>query len=211
MSDVKLYKGNSRSTGSVTTFNIGPADKDGDIKGEIAVYISTLLQASWNELTKKPSFKENAKNPAKQLRLKINEFEVGNLVNAIKRRVEFKGYHTHAGRQGQVQFSFTPSVKDGVFQGFFYSALRDGKEKFSTPITAGEAERLLAFFDFYFKNLDGNRYKARIANIGTRTQPSPEPELQQAASEPPAEDPFVEPPVAPEETATPEADENPFG
>lgn len=208
MSFVKIFKPNPKSTGSVTTFNIGPSEKGGDLKGEVSVYISCLLQASWNAQTKRPSFKENAKNPAKNLRLKLSEFEVGGIIDALVTKTEFKGYHTHSGRSGQVQFSFTPSsTAEGVFQGFYLSMLRDGKEKFGCTINRAEIRRLLAFFDFYFKQLDSNRFKTQFA---PQTQAAPAPEqAPEAAPDVPA-DAFAEENAAPPAPAE-EDDANPFG
>lgn len=217
---VKIFKGNSRNSGAVATFNFGPSERGGNLNGEISLYISILLQASWNEQTKRPSFKENAKDPSKNLRIKFSEFEVGSLINSFKRRVEFKAYHTHAGRQGQVQISLTPSTKDNVFQGFILSCLRDGKEKFAITIGAGEAENVASFLDFGLKTLYAYRHRTQFdgfkKNEGQQNSAA-KPATKPAA---PAEeaDPFAgeaDTPVQTEENsgsaAGAEADENPFG
>ncbi len=208
MSFVKIFKPNPKSTGSVTTFNIGPSEKGGDLKGELSVYISCLLQASWDAAKKRPSFKENSKLPDKNLRMKLNEFEIGGIIDALMTKSEFKGYHTHSGRSGQVQFSFMPSsTPEGVFQGFYLSMLRDGKQKFGCTINRGEARRLLAFFDYYFKQLDSNRMKMQFV---PQQQAAPvEESAPEAESNIPA-DAFADEqsaPVAPAE----EVEENPFG
>lgn len=212
---VKIFKPNPRSTGALFNFNFGPAKKGGDLKGDLALYVSAVQQASWNDANKTGSFKENAKNPQKTIRVKMSEFEIGNFINSIKRRTEFKGYHSHDGRAGHVQFSFSPSKTDaGDFRGFLFSILRDGKEKFMVPITAGEAENLLVFLDFGLKTLYANRFKTQFSGEGSA---APAQRQQEAAPEPAAEqegDPFAETPAKPEaaeETAEEQPEANPFG
>jgi hypothetical protein len=222
---LKIFKPNPRNTGSLCTFNFGPAKKGGDTKGEIALYANILQQATWDAGKKSGSFAENAKNPEKQVRVKFSEFEAGNFMNAIKRRVEFKGYHSHDGRVGHIQFAFSPSKDDkGEFRGFLFSVNRDGKEKFVTPITAGEAENLLCFLDFGLKTLYANRFKAQAAYAQNAAASRPTQPPKTAAkpaeqeenpfdsgdSQPPTEQ-TEEPSEGPTGEEQPAVEENPFG
>lgn len=206
-----IYKPNKGNTGALVSFNLGPDKKGGDIKGELAVYINIVKQASWDG--KKGSFKENAKNPEKNINLKINEFEVGGFLNAIRRRVEFKGFHT-SGESTSVQFSFTPQDKDGKVVGFYLSVLRNGKDKFSVPITIAECEVLASWFDFGLKTLFSNRFRADVNRFAgyqeqrpqqQAVEPEPEPEVEQPAPQ----DDFSVGPTS-EETSE-DSTENPFG
>jgi len=204
-----FFKPNSKNTGALFAFKFGPDGKGQDLKGDLALYVEAILQASWNPTTKSGTFKENAKNPEKRVILKLNEFEIGGLINSIKRGVESKGYHTSPGRAGHVQFSFTPSLKDGVVAGFFFSILRDGKSRFAVPISAGECETLAALLDVGLKTTFQNRFKAFQAYDKARPA-APAPVEETPAEEPAGENPFEPAPVeAPQEEDAPT--ENPFG
>lgn len=209
-----LFKPNSKNTGSLCKFNFGPAKKGGDTKGELSLYVSIIQQATWNAGTKSGTFKENAKNPDKTISIKMSEFEVGGFINSIKRRVELKGYHTHASKAGQVQFSFTPSINQttNLFQGFAFSVLRNGKDKFYVPIAAGEAENLTVFLDLGLKNLYTNRFKTQFGAGQPAIQTPATPEPEQAPEEFIIEPPPVAGDGSPSQAGGPEAsDENPFG
>jgi hypothetical protein len=212
-----IYKPNAANKGSAFTFNFGPAKKGGDLKGDLVLYVSTVLQATWNASTKQGSFKENAKNPAKTCNVKLSLFEVGGLINAIKRRIEFKGYHTFPGGNGSVQFSFTPATKDEVFQGFRFSILRSSdKAVFAIGIGPHEAEVLNSYLDFGLKTAFQNKFRTQFAGATQQAAPAPKPEP--AASEDPEGNPFEaegtaapEEPDAPAASANDEVDANPFG
>ncbi len=121
--------------------------------------------------------------------------------------MEFKGYHTHEGRAGHVQFSFTPSLhkETQAFQGFAFSILRDGKEKFFLPLTPGEAENLTVFLDFYLKMLYQNRF--RMPFIGEQAAPAaPAPDVPADTFEEPSPQVESEPAAGDQGSV----DENPF-
>ncbi len=216
-----IYKPNAANKGSAFTFNFGPAKKGGDLKGDLALYVSTVLQASWNSTTKQGSFKENAKNQAKTCNIKLSLFEVGGLINSIKRRVEFKGYHTFPGSSSSIQFSFAPAVKEEVFNGFIFSILRGSdKAVFRIGIAPNEAEVLSNFLDFGLKQHFANKFRTQFSGPTQQAQ-APAAKPVEAAPEETEGNPFgeegstvkeVEEPQV--EAGTPEAgsaDENPFG
>ena len=213
---ITIFKPNPRNTGALVSFKLGPDKRGGDTKGELSFYVSIVQQASWDNANKKGSFRENAKNPDKNINIKFNEFEVGGFINSIRRRTEFKGYHT-SGESTSVQFSFSPHSKDNQVVGFYFSVLRNGKDKFSVPITFAEAEAIVSWFDFGLKTLFANRFKAetqRFAEGGQaqRQQPArkpePEPEPEAPAQE---EDPFVSGPTETADEGDSGVPENPFG
>ncbi len=221
---VTIYKPNAANKGSLFSFNFGPAKKGGDGKGDLALYISTVLQATWDAQRKTGSFKENSKDPKKTCNIKLTEFEVGGLMNSIQRRVEFKGYHTFPGSNSSTQFSFTPNEKEGVFNGFVFSILRGSdKAVFRIGIGPHECVTLYSFLDFGLKTLFSNRFRLQKFGGGA-TQEQAKPQVAKPAATAPVEDegnPFGEedaaPVVAAEEatTAAPvkeeDANENPFG
>ncbi len=218
-----IYKPNAANKGSAFTFNFGPAKKGGDTKGDLALYVSTVLQATWNPATKQGTFKENAKDQSKTLNMKLNEFEVGGLINSIQRRVEFKGYHTFPGGSGSVQFSFTPSEKEGVFNGFVFSILRSNdKAVFRIGIGPHEAVALSSFLDFGLKRLWQNRFNNQFQGGQAQQQTSAPKQAAKSVEKPVEEEgnPFGDgeagdapaPEQAPTDNAPQDdADVNPFG
>ena len=218
---LKIFKPNPRVTGAIFDFDFGPSRKGETLDGEISLFISSVLQGSWNAAGKTGSFKENAKNPEKTVTAKFTEFEVGAFLNAIKRRVEFKAYHSTD--KGHTTFAFTPSKDEasGEFRGFLFSIIKDNKQKFFIPITAGEVEALAAYLDWGLKMLFTNRFRAKKARYNSaprqeRAEAAPAQREPEAAAEEQKEpDPFTEEAQLPQEEqeAAPEsqADENPFG
>lgn len=206
---VKIFKPNPRNTGAIGTLNFGPAEKGGSLNGEIVPYINILLQASWDEATKRGSFKENSKNPEKHISVKLSEFEAGHIINSIKRRVEWKGFHTSG--DNKTQISFTPSTKDNVFMGFRFSCLKNGKDVFAFTVNPGEAECLLIYLDTGLKMLYSGRIKNQNFQAGGQ-QARPAARPQQAAPKPQEEDSGAEAGEEPFSGNVPEnaKEENPF-
>jgi hypothetical protein len=204
-----LFKPNSKNTGSLFSFKFRPSSKGEKV--ELSLYIQAVQQATWNAATKKGAFGPNAKNPNKTISIKLTEFEVGGILNAIKSNTEFKGFHTFPGGSGSTQFWFTPAVRNDVIVGFFFN-ITGGTKKFSIPISLGECETLANYLDFGLKKLFTNRFRAeenfRAAPQELQSSPvtDSEPEPQSDEAE---ENPF-EPGAAQVEEQT-EPLENPFG
>lgn len=156
---ITFFKPNPRNAGFLFSFNVGPAKSSEGRGGELAFYVSSVAQASWDGNKKTGSFSANAKNPQKSINVKLNEFEIGGLINSIRRLTEWKAYHANPNGKDKVQISFSPAVEGEIVKGFFFSLLRNGKDKFTLAINLGECEALAAYFDFGLKTLYSNRFK----------------------------------------------------
>ena len=99
-----LYKPNSKVTGCAFQFKLGESKN-----GEKVVYVSAIQQASWNENTKTGSFSENAKNPEKNLNIKLNVNEIGGFLYSIRQYKDFSAFHTY--EENKTQISFKPYQK----------------------------------------------------------------------------------------------------
>ena len=146
-----LYKPNSKNTGCAFAFKEGVTGKN----YEPCVYVNGIQQHSWNDATKNGSFSENAKNPEKTIAFKLNEFELGGLINAIENRVEYKAFHTFD--ENKTQISFKPYTKQNGAKAFSFSISRNGNQKFGIGIELGEAEALSEFLKFTLIQIYSNR------------------------------------------------------
>lgn len=136
-----LYKPNSKVTGCAFQFKLGNGKNS-----EKTLYVSAIQQASWNENTKTGSFSENAKNPEKNLNIKLNINEIGGFLYAIRQYKEFSAYHTY--EENKTQISFKPYQKKDGTDAFSFSISRNGNQKFGIGIELGEAEALAEFLKF---------------------------------------------------------------
>lgn len=136
-----LYKPNAKVTGCAFQFKIG------ETKGkEKTLYVSAIQQSSWNENTKTGSFSDNAKNPEKNINIKLNENEIGGLLYAIRQYTEFSAFHTFD--ENKTQISFKPYTKQNGAKAFSFSISRNGNQKFGIGIELSEAETLSEFLKF---------------------------------------------------------------
>ena len=145
-----LYKPNSKVTGCAFQFKIG------ETKGkEKVLYVSAIQQSSWNENTKTGSFSDNAKNPEKNINIKLNENEIGGLLYAIRVYTEFSAFHTFD--ENKTQISFKPYTKQNGSKAFSFSVSRNGNQKFGIGIELSEAETLSEFLKFTLNQIFSER------------------------------------------------------
>lgn len=150
-----LYKPNAKNTGSAFTF-----DSTKDRKGKSVLFVSMILQHSWNDQTKTGSFKQNAKNPDKSTTIKLTENEAGEFLSCMETRIPFVGFHKTEEKTTIIKF--TPWDKNRIIKN------KDGQETFKSPawgltitknssqffklpIEAGEAECLAVLLEGYIK------------------------------------------------------------
>ena len=150
-----LYKPNAKNTGSAFTF-----DSTKDRNGKPVLFVSMILQHSWNDERKTGSFKENAKNPEKSTTIKLTENEAGEFLSCMKTRIPFVGFHKTEDKTTIIKL--TPWDKNRIIKN------KDGQETFKSPawgltitknssqffklpIEAGEAECLAILLEGYIK------------------------------------------------------------
>jgi hypothetical protein len=136
---LQLYKPNQNITGSAFSFNLGTKGKD----REPCVYVNAVQQHSWNYETKNGSFAENAKNPEKTVIIKLNEFEIGSIINAIENNEEYKGFHTFG--ENKISIIFKPYAKQNGTKAFSFSITKNSALKFGIGIELGEAYAIREF------------------------------------------------------------------
>ncbi len=228
---ITFFKPNPRNAGFLFSFNFGPAKSGGSLKGELALYVSSVAQASWNAQAKTGSFSANARNPQKSINVKLNEFEAGSIINAFRTLGDWKGFHAFPGSPDKVQLSVSPSIKENVIQGYFFSVTRNSTDKFTLALTLGECETLAMYLDFGLKTLFSNRFRAQVeyqnnqaqapqvaapvtasrpAAAARPAQPSRPPTPPPAPVETQEDNPFEQGEVV-EEAPADEGDGNPFG
>tara|TARA_R100000426_G_C4816816_1_gene108784 strand:- start:567 stop:1037 length:471 start_codon:yes stop_codon:yes gene_type:complete len=144
-----IYKPNASNAGCAFSFKILEKDKDGNpIKPSFLV--QSIKQAKWNNQTKTGSFSENAKDPEKNIYFKLNENEIGGMLNAIENYTEFSAYHTY--NDDKTQISFKPYTKKTGQKAFSFSVIKNSTLKFGIGVELSEARVLKSLFDlFLFK------------------------------------------------------------
>lgn len=153
-----IYKPNSKNTGCACQFSQA---EDGTI------YISAILQHSWNESSKTGSFSENRDNPDKKVNLKFNENEAGAFISAIDNYTEASFFHTF--KDDKTQISLKPWVKNQAkldsgqdtvpVKAWGFSITRNSTDKFRLPVEPNEAQVIKTFMQLAI----GNKLKANAA------------------------------------------------
>lgn len=138
MKNISIYKPNKKNEGCACSFYLG---KDNN------VYVNAIQQFSWDEGKRTGSFAENAKNKDKSLSIKLNEFECGGLIRAIRTYTEFSAFHTY--EDNKTTISFKPWIKGDEKQtkAFGLSITRNSTDKFKLPIEASEAETIRVYLE----------------------------------------------------------------
>ena len=144
---VQYYKPNSKNTGCAFSFDIGPNQKN----KEPCIFIRAIKQFSWNSESRTGSFSENAKNPEKSISLKLNEIEVGGLINAIENYCDFSAFH--AFQDNKTSISFKPYTKKDGNKAFSFGVTRNSANKFGIGVETSEAYGLREFLKFYLQEL----------------------------------------------------------
>lgn len=137
---IAFYKPNSSNSGCAFSFNIGKSGKNDGL----SVYINAIKQSSWNEKTKVGSFSENAKDPEKSISVKLNEFELGSFLHAIRNYTTFKAFHSFDDNKTVINFG--PYTKKDGTQAFSFSVTKNSTLKFGIGLEMGEAYALAEYF-----------------------------------------------------------------
>jgi hypothetical protein len=158
---VQLYKPNSKNTGAAVSFSIGSV-KD---SSEPAFFINVIQQSSWDDVKKVGSFSANKSNPAKNISVKMGEFELGEIINAFNKEISWSGFHSNSENKTQIRFGPFDKVrgKDANavnYKAFGLSFTRNGSDNFKVSIEPGEMIRIVNLFYAYFNLLNNTRAKA---------------------------------------------------
>ena len=151
---VQYYKPNAKNTGCAFSFDIGANNKN----KEPCVYVRAVKQYSWDASKRSGSFSGNAKDPEKSISIKLNEIEIGGLINAITNYREFSAFHSY--EDNKTSISFTPYTKKDGTEAFSFGVTRNSTNKFGIGVEMSEAYGLAEFCKFFFQEL----YLYRLEN-----------------------------------------------
>ena len=184
--NLQIYKPNSKNLGCAISFQI--SQKDGQ---EPQFYVNMIAQHSWNDQKKTGSFSESRNDPSKNASLKFNEFELGEIINAIQQKTGYFTFHNSESNKTSIKFSpFEKTKGQGdnavKYVAFGLSITRNGSDSFKIPLEPGECIRLISFINKYYSILDDARKLAKDSAPKTARQnaaPAPAPVAQKAKTQ----------------------------
>ena len=184
--NLQIYKPNSKNLGCAISFQI--SQKDGQ---EPQFYVNMIAQHSWNDQKKTGSFSESRNDPSKNASLKFNEFELGEIINAIQQKTGYFTFHNSESNKTSIKFSpFEKTKGQGdnavKYMAFGLSITRNGSDSFKIPLEPGECIRLISFINKYYSILDDARKLAKDSAPKTARQnaaPAPAPVAQKAKTQ----------------------------
>lgn len=165
---LSFYKPNSKNSGCGFSFQAGVDNKT----NEPALYVKSIKQHSWNAETKTGYFSKNSGDPDKNIIVKFNEFECGEIISAIQNRSEYNTFHSFG--QDKTVIKFSPWDKKSkkskkspsgewedhwvVVKAYSLSFTRNGNQMFGLGIEPGEAQVISEYLKFFLSEL----FKARL-------------------------------------------------
>jgi len=182
--NLQIYKPNSKNAGCAISFQI--SQKEGQ---ETQFYVNMIAQHSWNDQKKTGSFSESRNDPSKNASLKFNEFELGEVINAIQQKTAYFTFHNSESNKTSIKFSPFEKVKgqgDNAvkYTAFGLSITRNGSDNFKIPLEPGECIRLISFINKYYSILDDCRKLIKdSAPKTTRQNATPAPVAQKAKAQ----------------------------
>ena len=184
--NLQIYKPNSKNAGCAISFQI--SQKEGQ---ETQFYVNMIAQHSWNDQKKTGSFSESRNDPSKNASLKFNEFELGEIINAIQQKTGYFTFHNSESNKTSIKFSpFEKTKGQGdnavKYVAFGLSITRNGSDSFKIPLEPGECIRLISFINKYYSILDDARKLAKDSAPKTARQnaaPAPAPVAQKAKTQ----------------------------
>jgi len=178
---ISLYKPNSKNTGCGFSFQSG-LDKKTKLT---TLYVKAIKQHSWDSSKKQGYFAQNAKVPDKNIAIKFNEFECGEIINAIKNRKEYSTFHSFGEDKTVIKFapwdkkskkSFKNPDTDQweekwvTLEAFSLSFTRNGNQLFGIGIEPGEAQCILEFMKFILHKIYSERNAIDMSKLNNPDQ-----------------------------------------
>lgn len=170
---LSIYKPNSKNTGCGFSFQCG---KDGKT-GNSSLYIKSIQQHSWDDKKKQGYFQKNIGDAEKNITLKFNEYEVGEMIHALSNRSEYSTFHSFGEDKTVIKFvPWDKPVKnsDNKSPCFGVSFTRNGNQSFKISLEPGEIQALIQFFKFILNSIFSERslyYKAKSTYQETEEAP----------------------------------------
>jgi len=147
--NLSIYKPNPSGTGCAFSFQIGADGKT----GSPSMYMKAIKQHSWDSGKKIGNFSNNKEDPTKNLSLKFNESECGEIISAISNRHEFSTFHSFEENKTSIKFSpWDKKSKNSeqTLPAFGITVTRNGSETFKIPLDPGETITLIELVRYFF-------------------------------------------------------------
>ena len=156
--NLSIYKPNPSGTGCAFSFQIGVDGKT----GSPSMYMKAIKQHSWDAGKRIGNFSNNKEDPTKNLSLKFNESECGEIISAINHRHEFSTFHSFEENKTSIKFSpwdkkLKNSDSDKTLPAFGNTVTRNGSETFKIPVDPGETVALTELFKYFFVRVFDHR------------------------------------------------------
>lgn len=132
MPRVSFYKPNSKNTGAAFSANFKGSE----------LYFNIVKQASWNDSSRRASFKENVKNPQKSLAVKINTTEAANIILAMETKGKYSTYHKSKNQNLNINFELMMDKQTDTEKGFSLRILKED--------VANSVDKISFSMGFYF-------------------------------------------------------------
>lgn len=177
---LSIYKPNSKNTGSGFSFQLGLNPKN----NESVLYIKSIKQHSWDSNKKQGYFQENVGNPDKNITVKFNEFEIGNMIYAISTSTEYSTFHSYQEDKTSIKLGpWDKKAKKSIknpdtgeweevwekVKAYSLSFTRNGNQNFSIGLEAGEAVAVNEFFRFCLQRIYQDRTDKQLAEIRSKS------------------------------------------
>ena len=173
---LSLYKPNPKNAGCGFNLQLGLNHKT----EESTLYVKAIKQHSWDANKKQGYFQQNVGNPDKNITIKFNEYEIGNLIYAISTRSEYSTFHSFnedktAIKLGPWDKKAKKSLKNKetgeweeqwvTVKAYSFSLTRNGNQNFSIALEPGEAVTINEFLRFCLQRIFSDRSTKQLAKI----------------------------------------------
>ena len=177
---LSLYKPNTKNTGAGFSFQLGINNKN----QESVLYVKSIKQHSWDVNKKQGYFQENVGKPDKNITVKFNEYEIGNLIYAISTRREYSTFHSFNEDKTSIKLGpWNKKAKKSVkntdtgeweetweeVKAYSLSFTRNGNQNFSISLEPGEAVTVNEFLKFCLSTIFAERSSKQLAEIRSKS------------------------------------------
>jgi hypothetical protein len=165
--NLSIYKPNPSGTGCAFSFQIGADGKT----GSPSMYMKAIKQHSWDAGRRIGNFSNNKDDPTKNLSLKFNESECGEIVSAIANRHEFSTFHSFEENKTSIKFSpwdkKSKNDESVILPAFGITVTRNGSETFKVPLDPGETIVITELLRYFFVKV----FEFRAAQMNNKKAP----------------------------------------
>ncbi len=171
MSQISIYKPNSKNSGFAASFQYQANDK----RGEDCLFAQLIKQHSWNPEKHIGSFRESMEDPTKKVSIKLEFAEIGAILDCLDRNRPFKTVHDdQKGGTKSIVFSTWMSADEvPVLKGYSFGVTINNKEnsadsnKFFIGISIAEGRYLREFLIWVLNS----HFDKELANRPTYDKP----------------------------------------